>query len=222
MVKSAFRPALVAVALLLSAISAMGQNQAVVTWSDFIKNRHDLTALNEQKRKKILSELGAAIVADPAGVSDEIERSSGARALCQYVRLMFASDRAAEVVDQLDAVLHWGKRDKSIQERLGTPTFDDGSAWLPRAKRAGYFTGCVAGTLDGRRKGGPNLAGRLALLLKARDQTIVALQIAERLKIGPLPKGDSYGKWILDGLAKKELLSDDALDWFELGFDRSY
>jgi hypothetical protein len=60
------------------------------------------------------------------------------------------------------------------------------------------------------------------LLLKARDQTAITLQIAERLKIGPLPKGDTYGKWILDGLAKKELLSDDALDWFELGFDRSY
>lgn len=222
MIKSAFKHALVVVVLLSSAISAMGQNQAVATWSDFIRNRHDLTALNEQKRKKILDELGAAIIADPASVSEEIERSRGAPALCQYVRLMFTSDRPAEVVDQLDAVLHWGKRDRPIQERLGTPTYDDGSAWFPRAKRAGYFTGCVAGTLDRRRKGGPNVAGRLGLVLKARDQTAVALQIAERLKIGPFPKGESYGKWILDGLAKKELLSDDALDWFELGFDRAY
>ncbi len=222
MMKSAYSRTLLAiVALLLSALSAMGQNQPVSTWSDFIKKRHDLAALNETKRKRILDELGAAIVADPVGVSIEIERSRGAPALCQYMRLMFADDRGADVVDQLDLVLHWGERDKPIREMLGAPSLDDGSIWFPRAKRAGYFTGCVAGALDGKRSGSSH-AGRLTSYFAARDHSAVARQIAKRLKIEPLPKGESYGKWILDGLSKHELLSPDVQDWFELGFDRSY
>jgi hypothetical protein len=223
MIKSACRHAvLVAAVLLSSVVATMAQSQPASVWSDFIRDRRDLAALNEHKRKKILNDLGAAIMADPDGVSTEIERSRGAPALCQYMRVMFASDRTPEVVDQLDAVLHWGKPDKSIREMLSAPAYDDGSTWFPRAKRAGYFTGCVAGVLDGKRRSSTSLAGRLPLLLSSRDQTIIALQIAERLKIGRPSKGDSYGKWMLNGLSKEDLVSPDVMDWFELGFDRAY
>jgi hypothetical protein len=221
--KSAFgHVALITFVLLSSMVPAMGQNQHVAAWRDFIRDRRDLAALNEHKRKKILDDLATAILADPDGVSIEIERSRGAPALCQYMRVMFASDRAPEVVGQLDAVLHWGKPASPIREMLSAPSYDDGSTWFPRAKRAGYFTGCVAGVLDGRKKSSVSLAGRLSLHLGSRDQTIIALQIAERLKIGPPPRAGGYGKWILESLSKKDLVSPAALDWFELGFDGAY
>jgi len=222
MIPTIFRhAALAAVMLFVSSIAAMAQNQAVSTWRHFIKDRHDLAALRDWEREKILNELGAAIMADPVGVGDEIESSRGAPALCQYVRVMFADGRAADIANQLDAVLHWGEGTQPIREMLNVPSYEDGSTWFPRAKRAGYFTGCVVGALDGRRKG-PGLIGKMAWFFKDNRPHAIAYELAERLDIDRPSKEESYGKWILRELSHQGLVSPAALEWFQLGFDRSY
>jgi hypothetical protein len=222
MIQKRFIAAIVLLAGLIHPVWAQDSaalSPAVQTWQDFVSSSEDLGALSAAERTLRLAQLGSALRDDPAGVSDDLERSiGGGRALRAYLQAMLAEGELSQVVEQFHAVMHGGETQGSLADVLNVSEQQDGSVWFPQAEQAGFFAGSLAAVLDGQ-----DSAGILSWLGGQDGFPEASQSIATRFDIAAPATGDTAAEWFLAAFTDAGSgVAVPAAQWFEQGFTKGY
>ena len=204
---------------------AVLQPSPVQTWQAFTSSARSTLDMPGAQRAPQLALLGAALLEDPVGISDDLERSGGGkRALRAYAQAMLEDDNLVPLVDQLHAVMHGGAPTGNLAEALNAPQYQDGSVWFPHAEQAGFFAGAIAAVLDGKGiDDGEPLGAFLSWIEGRHGSSEASRTIAQRFGVLPPTEEETVAEWMLAVFTNSSSqVSVPAAQWFEKGFAAGY
>lgn len=204
---------------------AVLQPSYVETWQAFRSSARSILDMPAAQRAQQLALLGAALLEDPVGISDDLERSGGGgRALRAYAQAMIEDGNLVPLADQLHAVMHGDAPAGNLAEALNAPQYQDGSVWFPQAEQAGFFAGAIAAVLDGKGIDDGKPLGEFLSWIEGQNGPSEASQaIAERFGVRPPTEEETVAEWMLAVFTNSESqVSVPAAQWFEKGFAAGY
>ena len=219
---------LIAIACLVHpalAQQAVVKSSAVETWQAFMSSTGPVLDMPTAQRAPQLALLGAALLEDPVGISDDLERSGGGKgALRAYAQAMIEDDNLVPLADQLHAVMHGDAPAGNLAEALNTPQYQDGSVWFPQAEQAGFFAGGIAAVLDGKSIDDGTPVDDFLSWFERQDGPSEASQtIAQRFDVRPPTDEETVADWMLSVFTNSaSQVSVPAAQWFEKGFAAGY
>ena len=224
------RPSIILMAIASLAQPALAQQaelqpSPVQTWQAFTSSARSTLDMPAAQRAPQLALLGAALLENPVGISDDLERSGGGkRALRAYAQAMLEDGNLVPLVDQLHAVMHGGAPAGNLAEALNAPQYQDGSVWFPQAEQAGFFAGAIAAVLDGKGiDDGQPLGEFLSWIEGQHGPSEASRTIAQRFGVRPLTEEETVAEWMLAVFTNSaSQVSVPAAQWFEKGFAAGY
>lgn len=204
---------------------AVVQPSAIENWQAFTSSARSILDMPTAQRAPQLALLGAALLEDPVGISDDLERSGGGkRALRAYALAMIEDGNMVPLVDQLHGVMHGGAPTGNFAEALNAPQYQDGSVWFPQAEQAGFFAGAIAAVLDGKSIDDGKPLGKLLSWIEGQAVPAEASQaIADRFGVRPPAVEETVAEWMLRVFTNSaSQVSVPAAQWFEKGFAAGY
>ena len=192
----------------------VAQTSATLEWQAFMNSSRTIIEMAKEQRAGRLAKLGAALLKDPVGVADDLERSSGGKgAVRAYTQSMIEDGNVAELIEQFHMVMHGGTSAASLADVFNNPQAQDGSVWFPQAEQAGFFAGGIAAVLDGR--GGARLDEEL--------RTGFINGVGQSFGVPAPQSQDNAREWMLKAFTgTASAVSVPAAQWFEKGFDDAY
>lgn len=191
---------------------------AVQAWHAFMSSPQELNDLPAERKAQQMNLLGAALLEDPVGVSDDLERSSGGgRALRAYLQAMVEDGDHTALVEQFHVVMHGGRPHEPLADVLNASQSQDGSVWFPQAEQSGFFAGSLAAILDGNRSD--------SWLPWSDDNSSATASEAIATRFGlVVPAADeTAAEWLITAFTNEaSAVSAPAAQWFEKGFGKGY